>query len=248
MSIEIQNISHQYKGGRILFQGLSLQLSGNDVTALVGPSGCGKSTLLRLLAGLEGCASGSVELKGVGALGFVFQEPRLLPWRSVQENLVLGAELRGQTISPQIIQEGLTLVRLNDNCLKLFPHQLSGGMKMRVSLLRALVLQPDLLLMDEPLAALDESTRQLLQEEVARIFELKKCQVILVTHSLSEAVFLADRILVLGRDGELIQQVEVSLPHPRLESLRSKMQFIEIVTGLQRQFRDLLVRENEGLQ
>lgn len=247
MSLELQRIHKDFTGsGRSLFQSLSLTLNAPELVAVIGPSGCGKSTLLRLIAGLDQPSSGTI-VRPVGErLGFVFQEPRLLPWRTVRENILLGPELKGQVVSESTMIEVLRLVQLNPEVLRLFPHQLSGGMKMRVALVRALILKPELLLLDEPLAALDESTRMILQEEIARIHEASGRLTLLVTHSLTEAVFLADRIVVLGREGQLVRDFKIEFSRPRNESLRLKVEFMERVVELQRQFRGLLATDGEA--
>lgn len=236
MSLKITDLEKIHPGGRRLFGGMTIEFAENEFTVIVGPSGCGKSSLLRMIAGLDQPTRGTVQ-KSAPELGFVFQEPRLLPWRNVRENLELPFELRREPIPPAALSETLRLVRLPATVLDLFPHQLSGGMKMRVALARALLRSPPLLLMDEPLAALDESTRQILQEEISRIHDLQKRQTLFVTHSLSEALFLADRILILGPDGRLQKSLAVPFARPRIESLRADPEFNQSLANLQREFR-----------
>lgn len=232
MRVTFENVQKKFDGSsRTLFAGLNLTLEEGEFTCLVGPSGCGKSSLLRLVAGLDTPTRGSVQ-KGSGPLGFVFQEARLLPWRNVEENLNLPFELRNEKVPPGTIEESLELVRLQKNVLPLFPHQLSGGMKMRVALARALLIQPQLLLMDEPLAALDENTRQLLQEEIARLHEMKNVTTLFVTHSLSEALYLSDRILILGPQGQLLSDLRPQLPRPRNLELRTQGAFVQFLQEL----------------
>lgn len=245
MSLAIRGLEKTYPGGRTLFRGLNAEWGTGEFVAIVGPSGCGKSSLLRLIAGLDRPSRGEI-LKPAGLLGFVFQEPRLLAWRTVRENLELPFEIQKRSVSAEKLAEVLKLVRLPDSTLPLFPHQLSGGMKMRVALARALLVKPTLLLMDEPLAALDESTRQILQEEISRIHEAERRQTIFVTHSLSEAVFLADRILILGKDGELKKDFAVGLPRPRTEKLRSQTDFVQLLERLQQDFRSGLSESATG--
>lgn len=239
MSLAIRDLEKKHPGGRDLFRGLTVELRDAEFVAVVGPSGCGKSSLLRLIAGIDSISRGEIR-KSDGSLGFVFQEPRLLSWRTVRENLSLPFEIQKRPLSEEALVKVLNLVRLPDSTLELFPHQLSGGMKMRVALARALLIRPAFLLMDEPLAALDESTRQILQEEISRIHESEKRQTIFVTHSLSEALFLADRILILGPNGELKKDFQVNLPRPRAEGLRASPEFVRLLTDLQRGFRSLL--------
>lgn len=242
MSLRITNLTKIHPGGRKLFQGLNLEVKDHEFIAIVGPSGCGKSSLLRLVSGIDQPSSGTIT--GVpDSIGFVFQEPRLLSWRTTRENLLLPLELKGKDVPESRLYEVLKLVRLADSVLDLFPHQLSGGMKMRVALARALMSEPQILLMDEPLAALDESTRQILQEEIARIHEVQKLQTLFVTHSLSEALFLADRIVILGSSGELKNDFKVPFARPRLEALRSDAKFVDVLRGLQFDFRRSLTPE-----
>jgi NitT/TauT family transport system ATP-binding protein len=189
---------------------------------------------------LERASHGVIATESTQRMGFVFQEPRLLAWRTVRENILLGAELSGAMVTDAQITATLQLIRLESRILSLYPYQLSGGMKMRVSLARALVMNPQALLMDEPFAALDESTRQILQEEVARIHAVQKPLTILVTHSLSEALFLSDRILILDASGQLQMERLVDLPRPRQGGLRGEMRFLEFLRDLQAQFRTLL--------
>ena len=244
MNVHIEALVKNFPGGRRLFNRLNLDLSANEFVAIVGPSGCGKSTLLRLISGIDSVSEGKINISPEKTkIGFVFQEPRLLPWRTVRENLLLPAEIKAAYFSEEKIVAAMALVRLNRSVLDLFPHQLSGGMKMRVALSRALMSEPDLLLMDEPLAALDESTRQFLQEEVARIHQSRASLTVLVTHSLSEAVFLADRIVILQANGEIQAEIKTDLPRPRLESLRGQVEFSRLVLELQQRFRNLLAEE-----
>lgn len=178
---------------------LNLQINSGDFVALLGPSGCGKSTLLRLIAGLEPLSSGRIESQAK-EIGYVFQEPHLLPWRNLSENIALPLELKKLAASEKkkAVESTLELVGLSDFAAA-FPNQLSGGMKMRVSLARALVCKPDLLLLDEPFAALDEFTRTHLDEELRRIWMETGVTILFVTHSVSEAAFLANRQIVFSR-------------------------------------------------
>lgn len=239
MELAFRGLEKVHPPRRRLFRGWSAEFPQGQFACLVGPSGCGKSSLLRLAAGLDVPTSGEIR-RTAREVGFVFQEPRLLPWLRVHENLGLPLSLRRRPADPDGIRRVLRMVRLEEECLELFPHQLSGGMKMRVSLARALILQPGLFLMDEPLAALDESTRQLLQEEIARIHEARPATTLLVTHSLSEALFLGDRILILGRDGELLADEQPGFARPRTEALRTDPEFIRRLQVLSHQFRRLL--------
>ena len=210
---------------------VNLDIATGEFVTIVGPSGCGKSTLLRIIAGLIS-TQGSVEKPDKGA--FVFQDAALLPWRTVQKNAELLMELedgfskeeRISRVSSALQQVGLSGFE------KSYPHQLSGGMKMRLSLARALVLRPDYLLLDEPLSAVDELTRELLQEEIHALWKKENFTAILVTHNVSEAVFLSNRDVVMSpRPGEIVHVVDVPFKK-RNQLLRSKVQFSKLVNDI----------------
>ena len=210
---------------------VNLDIATGEFVTIVGPSGCGKSTLLRIIAGLIS-TQGSVEKPDKGA--FVFQDAALLPWRTVQKNAELLMELedgfskqeRISRVSSALHQVGLSGFE------KSYPHQLSGGMKMRLSLARALVLRPDYLLLDEPLSAVDELTRELLQEEIHALWKKENFTAILVTHNVAEAVFLSNRVVVMSpRPGEIVHVVDVPFKK-RDQMLRSKAQFSKLVNDI----------------
>ena len=210
---------------------VNLDIATGEFVTIVGPSGCGKSTLLRIIAGLIS-TQGSVEKPDKGA--FVFQDAALLPWRTVQKNAELLMELedgfskeeRVSRVSSALHQVGLSGFE------KSYPHQLSGGMKMRLSLARALVLRPDYLLLDEPLSAVDELTRELLQEEIHALWKKENFTAILVTHNVAEAVFLSNRVVVMSpRPGEIVHVVDVPFKK-RDQLLRSKAQFSKLVNDI----------------
>ena len=210
---------------------VNLDIATGEFVTIVGPSGCGKSTLLRIIAGLIS-TQGSVEKPDKGA--FVFQDAALLPWRTVQKNAELLMELedgfskeeRISRVSSALQQVGLSGFE------KSYPHQLSGGMKMRLSLARALVLRPDYLLLDEPLSAVDELTRELLQEEIHALWKKENFTAILVTHNVAEAVFLSNRVVVMSpRPGEIVHVVDVPFKK-RDQMLRSKAQFSKLVNDI----------------
>lgn len=202
---------------------VNLSVKENEFVCIVGPSGCGKSTLLRILAGLELPSGGralmkGVEIKGPGReRGMVFQEYSLMPWRSVEENVWMGPELLGRPTEERkaVAAHYIELVKLS-GFERAFPHELSGGMRQRVAIARALMNDPEILLMDEPFGALDSHTRIILQKELLKIWQVHRKTILFVTHSVDEAVFLADRIVVMSaRPGRIILEESLDLPHPR---------------------------------
>jgi NitT/TauT family transport system ATP-binding protein len=211
---------------------VSIAVESGEFVALLGPSGSGKSTLLRLIAGLDRPDEGAIELSGAGsagrpAIGFVFQDAHLLPWRDVLGNVELPLELLGQPGDARrdAARDAIARVGLAD-AIRRFPAQLSGGMRMRVSLARALVTRPRLLLLDEPFAALDEITRQQLDEDLRALWAQSGITVLFVTHSIAEAVFLAERAIVLtGRPARVALDRAIDLPGERDMALRSDARF-----------------------
>ncbi len=204
-SIEVQQLSKRFDNGvRNVFSELSFTLSSEESLCLLGPSGCGKTTLLRLLMGLEQPSSGTIHIvpqQGI-QMSYVFQEPRLVPWRTCLENVLLPLELTSQNNASARVraQELLQQLGLADR-LKHFPHELSGGMQMRVALARALITQPKIVLMDEPFAALDERSRFRMQDILLELKRRMNLQYVFVTHSIAEAVYLGDRILLMDDKG-----------------------------------------------
>lgn len=199
-SLALEAASFEFPGGRRVFSNFTARFHQNEITILLGPSGCGKSTLLRLLAGLLPLSSGS--LRASDSIAMVFQEPRLLPWRTVAENILLPWELRSHTSRERPDVAALLRRVQLEKSEALYPHQLSGGMKQRVAIARALSLAPEWLLLDEPFSALDEATREDLQELLLTL--RGQTSLIFVTHSLAEAVYLGDRLLMLNPHGQLI--------------------------------------------
>jgi ABC-type nitrate/sulfonate/bicarbonate transport system ATPase subunit len=202
---------------------VDLHVRANDFICIVGPSGCGKSTMLRIIAGLERATSGSVLYRDATLagphqeIGMVFQEYSLLPWRNVIENVGLGLEFAGVPVSERkaVARSFLRLVGM-ESFERAFPYELSGGMQQRVAIARSLANNPDVLLMDEPLGALDAHTRILLQKELLRIWETNRKTVLFVTHSVDEAIFLGDRIVVMSsRPGRILESIDVDMPRPR---------------------------------
>ncbi|MFN8224279.1 MAG: ABC transporter ATP-binding protein [Gaiellales bacterium] len=228
--LRLNEVGKVWANGVAALEGVSFDLAGGELLALVGPSGCGKSTVLRIVAGLEQETAGSVA-RPAEPPGCVFQQPNLLAWRSVTRNVELYAELDG--VNPKerraLTQEALDLVGLT-GFESYLPHQLSGGMQMRAALARALVTRPALLLFDEPFAAVDELLRERLQEELLRLFLAERFAGLFITHSVLEAVFLCTRVLVMTpRPGTIGAVIDVPLPYPRLPETRFAPEFIEIV-------------------
>lgn len=209
-ALAMQGASLQYDNGFTALHNISAQFERGSFTALVGPSGCGKSSLLRLLAGLEKPFNGSVTDIQQSDIGFVFQDPTLLAWRNVADNITLPLKIEGHTQKEINARrdEALSLVGLSEFAEAL-PRQLSGGMKMRVSLARALAKRPPVLLMDEPFAALDELTRFRLDDELRAIWQQQNCTIIFVTHSVTEAAYLAERALVM-QAGKVTEEITIN--------------------------------------
>jgi len=224
-------------GPSVVLENLNLRIQPGEFLVLLGPSGCGKSTVLRLLAGLEDLSAGKLDKAQTPNLSYVFQDPRLLPWRSVCENVLLPFELlRKPAPNPKPWLEKVGLWEARD----LYPHQLSGGMRMRASLARALITNPDILLLDEPLSSLDEVTREELQDFLRQLWSEKSFTTIFVTHSLREAVFLGQRLVIMGRDHGKILHDD---PLPELKrdgETRSSGEFQALVHQLTARFRAAL--------
>jgi NitT/TauT family transport system ATP-binding protein len=198
--LRVESAGRRFANGTVALDGVSLDIGAGDFVALLGPSGCGKSTLLRLIAGLDRPDTGRIVWETApGAIGFVFQDATLLPWASALDNVRLPLRLRGHegATARQAARTALARVGLA-GFEDAKPHELSGGMRMRVSIARSLVVEPRLLLMDEPFAALDEFTRHALQEDLRRLWASAGCSVVFVTHSIYEAAFLARRIVVMS--------------------------------------------------
>jgi NitT/TauT family transport system ATP-binding protein len=217
----------------VAIDNLSLKIEPGEFIAILGPSGCGKSTLLRIIAGLEKPTTGIVEI-GQGKIAYVFQDAHLLPWRNVLRNAALPLELIGETRRQRVSAtlNALEQVGLTE-ALGRYPAQLSGGMKMRVSLARALVTQPEILLLDEPFAALDEINRQKLDQQLRDLWLRHHMTVIFVTHSTAEAAFLANRAVVLSsRPAHIETDLPIDLPEDRQPTLRSSPQFGQTTRGI----------------
>ncbi|HUA98519.1 MAG TPA: ABC transporter ATP-binding protein, partial [Terracidiphilus sp.] len=234
----------------VALEGISLAVERGEFVTFLGPSGCGKSTLLKLVSGLSPASEGEVKVNGMTPvnaremMSFIFQDATLLPWRTVEQNVGLGLELdyAARAVRRVRVAEMLELVGL-ERVAKRFPRQLSGGMKMRVSIARALVSRPRILLMDEPFAALDEMSRDRLNEELLRLYAEQKWTVLFVTHSVAEAVFLSTRVVILAaHPGHVAHQIAVNLPWPRTAETRETEEYEEAVTQASRLLRGVWQR------
>ena len=224
--VELQGVHKTFPNGTVALDDLHLAVGEHEFVSLLGPSGCGKSTALRIIARLSGVSAGRLVWSGgvkVGDIGFVFQEPTLMPWATVFDNVYLP--LRLQRLPKRRVEaavfEALELVGLRE-FWRAYPRELSGGMKMRVSIARALVTEPKVLLMDEPFAALDEITRFKLNNDLLNLWSSRRFTVVFVTHSVYESVYLSERILVMAaRPGRIVGEVRVDAPYPRGDEFRT---------------------------
>ncbi len=245
--VEFREATKRFGEGPLVLDLLNLTVQPGEFVSLIGPSGCGKSTLLRLIAGLTPLTAGSliVDRRSPDAaaadLAFVFQEPTLLPWLSVAANIELPLSLRGVAPAERSVtrRRVLDLVRLSEKA-NAYPRQLSGGQKMRVSIARALALSPKILLLDEPFGALDEMTREHLNEELLTIRERHAWTAFFVTHSVAEAVFLSNRICIFSANpGHLYTEIPVPFPYPRTEATRRSRPFHDLVADVSRILRSV---------
>jgi NitT/TauT family transport system ATP-binding protein len=243
----LTDVSKRFAGADAeVLHGVSLSIERGEFVSIIGPSGCGKSTLLKMVAGLASCSSGEIAVNGMTPknarelVSFVFQDATLLPWLTVERNVALALELENRTPLQikKTVAKLLELVGL-EKVSKSYPRQLSGGMKMRVSIARALATRPRLLLMDEPFAALDEMTRDRMNEELLRVRTEQNWTVMFVTHSVAEAVFLSSRVIVLApHPGRIAQDIVVDLPYPRTEATRESDAYDELVNLTSRLLRE----------
>ncbi len=236
--IQIRGVTKTYRRGKqetLALQQLDVDIAPGEFIAVVGPSGCGKSTLMRLVAGLIPVSSGSITVENkivngpVTEVGIVFQSPVLLDWRNTLDNVLFQVDIRGLAVN-QYRERAIELlhqVGLQDFAHS-FPHELSGGMRQRTAIARALLHDPPLLLMDEPFGALDALTREQMRLDLEQLWLAKRKTVLFITHSVDEAVLLADRVLVMGpRPGKLVRELKIDLPRPRGPGARRHQRFLE---------------------
>lgn len=237
--IDLAGVSKSFGRGKNLVHAvddISLAVGHNEFVSILGPSGCGKSTLMLLIAGLALPSNGTISLNGrpvTGARrtnGIVFQNPVLLPWRTVLDNVLLPIELMGERVDDYIAHahELLEMAGIGEFTDRL-PHELSGGMRQRAGICRALVQHPTVLLMDEPFSALDAMTRDDMNLELLRLWELDRKTVVFITHSISEAIFLSDRVVVMSkRPGRILEDIVIPLPRPRTVEMQETAQFAHL--------------------
>lgn len=229
-AIALHQVNKIYANGTVALQGVDLAVRQGEFVSLVGPSGCGKSTVLKLMAGLAAPSNGYLETPGIAGdrdLAYVFQDAALMPWATVLDNVHLPLKPKGQSLrgSRSHIQAALNLVALQ-GFEHSYPRELSGGMKMRVSIARALVTNPHVLLMDEPFGALDEMSRSRLNSDLLQLWEEYHWTVVFVTHNIYEAVYLSHRVVVMGsQPGRILAEVPIDVPYPRDEDFRTSPQF-----------------------
>jgi len=256
--ISIKGVSKRFSGRQGVVQALDavdLTVNDGEFISVIGPSGCGKSTLMMLLAGLEPATTGAIHIGGkkidgpASDLGIVFQQDVLLEWRTALENVVLQAEIRKQNkaAATERARQLLAMVGL-ESFASAYPHELSGGMRQRVSICRALLHDPPLLVMDEPFGALDALTRDQLNVDLLRFWSDRRVTVVFVTHSISEAVFLSDRVVVMSpRPGRIETIITIDLPRPRRLSIRETPEFVHYNRMVTEVFKSLGVLREEDV-
>lgn len=228
-ALQFDNAGMKFPDGTQALENVSLSVTPGEFVTVVGPSGCGKSTLLRIASGLETQTQGSCAVDR-DSIGYVFQDATLLPWRTVQRNIELLAELHGETKAEcqRRAQEAISLVGL-DGFADKYPRQLSGGMRMRASLARSLVMKPRVFLFDEPFGALDEITRERLNDELLGLFQREGFAGLFITHSIAEAVYMSTRVLVMSpRPGRITSSFGIPFAYPRDHDLRYRPEFAEL--------------------
>jgi NitT/TauT family transport system ATP-binding protein len=237
--VALRGVEKTFPNGTLALKGLDLEVRQGEFLSLLGPSGCGKSTALRIIAGLSEPTGGGVEWaaparaeKG-SRIGFVFQEPTLMPWTTVFNNVRLPLKLAGASADSATARVNAALERVGlQKSAGVYPRELSGGMRMRVSIARALVTEPALLLMDEPFAALDEITRFKLNDDLLTMWQAMRTTIVFVTHSVFESVYLSNRIAVMAaRPGRIVTGLEVDAPYPRDHNFRTSAEYVTLCRG-----------------
>jgi len=238
-ALRFDGVEKRFATGTVALTGVDLRLARGEFVSVVGPSGCGKSTLLRLASGLGEPTAGRIRV-GSGEIGYVFQDPTLLPWRSVARNVELAAELKrlSKAERRRRVAAAVDLVGLR-GFERHLPRMLSGGMRMRVSLARSLLLDPDLCLFDEPFGALDELTRERLNDELLQLYTTRRFTGLFVTHSVAEAVFLSTRVVLMSpQPGRVVADVPVPFDYPRPRDLRFTPAFADLAARVSRGLRE----------
>ena len=236
--ILIRNLTKRYLEGSVLaFEDLTLEVHENEILCILGPSGCGKTTLLKIIDGLMPADAGEVQIDGARVQGprptvaMVFQHFGLFPWKTVKENIGYGLRVQGRPAAEieAAVQKYVKMVSL-EGFEQAYPYQLSGGMQQRSGLARALAINPKILLMDEPFGAVDAQTREILQEELLRIWEVEKKTMVFITHSIDEAILLGDRVVVMSpRPGRIRETLTVHLPRPRdINAMRGEREYLKL--------------------
>jgi NitT/TauT family transport system ATP-binding protein len=231
--VTLRGVGKTFPSGTVALKGLDLDMRAGEFVSLLGPSGCGKSTALRIIAGLSELSEGAVEWQETPAaaresrIGFVFQEPTLMPWAPVFDNVLLPLKLKGAAANDARARVTAALDRVGlQKFADAYPRELSGGMRMRVSIARALVTEPQLLLMDEPFAALDEITRFKLNDDILRMWQALRTTVVFVTHSVFESVYLSNRVVVMAaRPGRVFSELTIDAPYPRDQGFRTSAEY-----------------------
>ncbi len=232
--LELRSVEKRYDNGTLALERVDLSVGQHEFVSLLGPSGCGKSTALKMIAGLSPVTAGSIDWAGTGDhakdISFVFQEPTLMPWTKVFENVWLPLRLKGVSRAQAKPQIDAVLDKVGlSQFAHVYPRELSGGMKMRVSIARAMVTEPRLLLMDEPFAALDEMTRFKLNNDTLALWQAQQFTTFFVTHSVYESVYLSNRIIVMAaRPGRIIADIAVDEPYPRVDAFRNTPRYAEL--------------------
>ncbi|WP_264740476.1 ABC transporter ATP-binding protein [Cytobacillus firmus] len=235
--LEISHLNktfHSEKGEVQALKDIHLDVENGELITIIGPSGCGKSTLLKIIAGLDNEVSGIVEIDGKEVRGpsidkgFIFQEPRLFPWHTVEKNIASNFTLRNKEVRDKV-KELIQLVKL-EGFARAYPRELSGGMAQRAAIARALLRNPKVLLLDEPFGALDAFTRSHMQEVLLDIWQKNRSTMLFVTHDIDEAIYLADRVVIMNaRPGSIQKVVKIDLPHPRKKSNKSFQKFRQLI-------------------